>query len=275
MDKTIFIQDYLQRLKEKEYSKDTIRQYRYILRKLFAIELDKHGIEAFQKGFLNLKPKSRNRYFLITKKILADLDPKLEKYIIIPKLPEELPKNIPGQEEISAILQKPDVSTFRGIRDRTILELLYSTGIRRMELVCLTVEDLDLNQGLLRINQGKMKKDRIVPAGKVSVQWLKKYLEWVRPALNPKNNALFLSRTGGRMNEGTPNKIIKKYSANSPHKYRHSFATHLLQNGMKETSLQRLLGHSQVSTTQIYTRVTIHDLRASYTKYHKRDCWRC
>jgi len=266
---------FLLQLKEKEYAKDTIKQYRGVLKKISAISLDKAGLDAYQTSLLNIKPQSRHRYLLVTKIILQKFAPELAKNIIIPKLPKILPQNIPSQTSIKEILQKPDVSTFKGIRDKAMLELFYSTGIRRMELVQLKIEDVDLSHGLLRVNQGKMKKDRILPMNTPSVQWLRKYLAIIRPALNPRCNSLFLSRFGYQMHEGTPHKIITKYAPQSPHKYRHSFATHLLQNGMKETSLQRLLGHAQVSTTQIYTQVTIKDLRKSYEKYHRRDLWKC
>ena len=154
-----------------------------------------------------------------------------------------------------------------------ILELLYGAGLRKKELTNLKLDDIDCQKRTVRVISGKNQKDRVVPISKVAVVWLKKYVEEVRTVLKPKSDYLFIAKSGYQATGAIIYNAVKSYSQYSCHKYRHAYATHLLQNGMKETSLQRLLGHSCITTTQIYTKVTIKDLKTSYAKYHQRDRW--
>lgn len=263
--------DYLEQLKEKEYAKETIQQHKFILKQFKNTGFTKLSIQRYQHQIRGLKPGTQHTYLTILKKILHLYHPQLEKHVVLPRQPKVFLQNIPEQITVKETLQKPDITRFKGVRDRVILELLYATGIRRKELVNLKLTDIDMVKGIVRVQQGKGKKDRLVPVARQSIAWLKKYLKKVRPQLKPRCSYLLVSQTGHQMGIGTPAKIIHKYSRHSPHKYRHAYATHLLQNGMKETSLQQLLGHASVGTTQIYTRVTTEELKASYARYHKRE----
>jgi len=270
---SVTVQEYLRQLKEKGLAEETVLSYRLVLKHFEKKQLTEQVIRSYISTIGHYQLNTKRGCLEKLKRYLKQAKPELAKAVIIPKVPKVLPKDIPSQEEVTAILNKPDVSTFVGLRDRVILELLYSTGLRKKELWQLKVEDIDPIKQLVRVNQGKNKKDRIVPISKVSLEWVVKYLTKVRPMLKPRCNHIFLDRHGEQMGRHTPYSIVKKYSANGCHKYRHAYATHLLQNGMKETSLQRLLGHSLITTTQVYTKVTIQDLQHTYQRYHPRDRW--
>lgn len=266
-------QQFFMRLKEKGYANGTIQAYKSVLSHFKGDEIDSKSIERFQKKLMTFKDTTRFSYLIRLKKYLEYTNPKLAKQVIIPDVPQRLPKDIPNQTEFKQILQKPNVFTFKGLRDRALLELFYSTGIRKAELINLRIDDIDHGKLLVRINQGKMKKDRILPISKKSHRWIKRYIEKVRPLLKPRTNHLFISMYGDQLSDSVPHKIIKSYAEYSCHSYRHAYATHLIQNGMNVASLQRLLGHSRLTSTQIYTQVTLNELKASYAKYHQRDKW--
>ena len=269
----VSVQDYLRQLKERGLAEATIRGYWFVLRH-FKHEVTRESIEVFQESIAHYQPATKRGCLECLIGYLKVASPQLVKYVVIPKVPKRLPHNIPNQQDVKVIFQKPDVTTFEGLRDRAILELFYATGLRKKELLNLQVEDIDLVKQLVRVNQGKNSKDRILPLSKQALLWVTKYLEKVRPALKPKCNAVFLNPFGWKVSLGYPYLRVRRYSKNGCHKYRHAYATHLLQNGMKETSLQRLLGHSLISTTQLYTQVTIQDLQKSYRKFHTRDKWK-
>ncbi len=179
--------------------------------------------------------------------------------------------------EVNKLLKSPDDSP-AGIRDRAILELLYATGMRVSELISLKLTDLNLEFGYIRCF-GKGSKERIVPFGKEALLRLKKYLEKVRPALSKGKGApsLFLTRLGRGFTRQGLWKLVKKYARKAklkkkifPHTLRHSFATHLLQGGADLRSVQEMLGHSDISTTQIYTHVDRERLKRIHAKYHPR-----
>lgn len=267
------MKEFLNQLKDKGCTKETIASYMYVFRFFEGKVISRKSIREYEEHILSLAQTSRAGQLRKLKQFLKVRYPDLAHVVNIPKAPKALPKKIPDQDEVSEVLQLPDICSFQGIRDRAILELFYASGIRKSELIHLKLEDIDFSKQFIRINQGKMKKDRLIPVSKQSLKWISRYVKRVRKFFNPKTNYVFLSKTGHRMDTGTPYKIIRKYSEYGCHKYRHAFATHLLQNGMKEVSLQRLLGHSHISTTQIYTKVTINELKASYKKYHQRDKW--
>lgn len=161
-----------------------------------------------------------------------------------------------------------------------ILEALYSTGIRTGELINLTLYDIDPQKGLLKINKGKGQKDRIVPIGKLACKYIKKYLRTARPKLqnSSKDQTLFLTQRGNRFERANFGKIIQKYAklANlkkriCPHSFRHTCATQMLEEGADIRYIQELLGHQSLQTTQIYTRVTIKDLKRIHSKFHPRE----
>jgi integrase/recombinase XerD len=192
-----------------------------------------------------------------------------------PKSWQSLPK-ILSAEEVERLLASPDVSSSGGLRDKAMLEILYATGLRVSELVTLKVSDLNLDLGFL-ITMGKGSKERTVPIGKSAISWASKYLA-VRPGLlaGGSSSFLFISDKGLPITRQSFWKLIVSYGEKSrighisPHLLRHSFATHLLENGADLRSVQMMLGHSDISTTQIYTHVTNERLRQIYKKFHPR-----
>ena len=181
-------------------------------------------------------------------------------------------------EEVERLLAAADTSTVLGRRDRTMLELLYATGLRVSELVSLDVADVNLEVGYL-ITLGKGGKERLVPMGRAAQEWLREYLERDRPRLlgGRQSRALFPTRRGRAMTRQGFFKIIRKYAARaglrravSPHVLRHSFATHLLERGADLRSLQTMLGHADISTTQIYTHVSRERLKRIFDRHHPR-----
>lgn len=190
------------------------------------------------------------------------------------KLPHVL-----SEDEVVRLLNQPDITTSEGFRDRTMLEVLYATGMRVSELINLTLERVDLNMKYI-IAFGKGSKERIVPLGSVAAEFLQQYLEKVRPKLTHagrNTNIVFLAFGGHELTRQRFWQIIRAYGrkaninkALTPHILRHSFATHLLDNGADLRSVQELLGHSDISTTQIYTHLTNKRLRDIYAKAHPR-----
>lgn len=190
------------------------------------------------------------------------------------KLPRVL-----SEDEVVRLLNQPDITTAEGFRDRTMLEVLYATGMRVSELINLTLERVDLNMKYI-IAFGKGSKERIVPLGSVAAEFLQQYLEKVRPKLTHagrNTNIVFLAFGGHELTRQRFWQIIRTYGrkaninkALTPHILRHSFATHLLDNGADLRSVQELLGHSDISTTQIYTHLTNKRLRDIYAKAHPR-----
>lgn len=190
------------------------------------------------------------------------------------KLPRVL-----SEDEVVRLLTQPDITTAEGFRDRTMLEVLYATGMRVSELINLTLERVDLKMKYI-IAFGKGSKERIVPLGSVAAEFLQQYLEKVRPKLTHagrNTNIVFLAFGGHELTRQRFWQIIRAYGrkaninkALTPHILRHSFATHLLDNGADLRSVQELLGHSDISTTQIYTHLTNKRLRDIYAKAHPR-----
>ena len=182
-------------------------------------------------------------------------------------------------DEVEALLNQPDMETVNGYRDRTMLEVLYATGMRVSELMHLKLEGVNLEMQYI-LAFGKGSKERIVPLGKIAVTFLKHYLEYVRPYLlgeHPDPGFVFLSQGDREMTRQRFFQIIRGYAKEagitkpvSPHVLRHSFATHLLDNGADLRSVQEMLGHANIATTQIYTHLTNKRLRAVYAKAHPR-----
>lgn len=199
--------------------------------------------------------------------------------VSIPKREKRLPKFL-YPEEMNLLLEAPDISTRLGIRDAAILEVLYSSGLRLQEVVNLTLADLDLSRGYLRV-YGKGAKERMVPLGGAAQRALEKYLLSVRPELLGSQSktveTLFLNYRGTRLSGRSIQRLFEKYiqaiALNrkvSPHTIRHTFATHLLENGADIRVVQELLGHVDISTTQIYTHLTKERIRNVYLKNHPR-----
>jgi integrase/recombinase XerD len=195
-----------------------------------------------------------------------------------PRAWKTLPKFL-SSEEVDRLLQSPDTTQPRGVRDRALIELLYATGLRVSEMVNLRQQDLNLESGYLTCT-GKGRKQRLVPVGDEAAAWLTRYLREARPALLRKRSSprLFVNARGGAaLTRVGFWKILKDYgkragvgSRLSPHVLRHSFATHLLERGADLRAIQMMLGHSDLSTTQIYTHVLEARLRAVYDRFHPR-----
>lgn len=194
-----------------------------------------------------------------------------------PRLGRSLPRSL-SETEVEALLQAPDTATPKGLRDRCMLEVLYATGLRVSELVNLQVAQLNSQQGVVRVT-GKGQKERLVPLGEEALGWLQRYLQEVRPGvLNGKvADAVFLSNRRQSMTRQTFWHLIKGYARQagiekplSPHTLRHAFATHLLNHGADLRVVQMLLGHSDLSTTQIYTHIARARLQELHAQHHPR-----
>ncbi len=192
-----------------------------------------------------------------------------------PKTGLSLPKSL-SESEVEALLAAPDTTATLGLRDRAMLELLYASGLRVSEIVGLPRDAVDLEAGILRVT-GKGGKQRLVPFGKSAGRWLARYLQSARPALDRKRSAgLFLSARGAGMTRQRFWQLIEGYGRAAgvqhltPHALRHSFATHLLEHGADLRALQMMLGHADITTTQIYTRVSRSRLQRIYDEFHPR-----
>ncbi|MDA8212081.1 MAG: site-specific tyrosine recombinase XerD [Clostridia bacterium] len=194
-----------------------------------------------------------------------------------PKLRKKLPQ-ILSNAEVDSLLNQPDSGRVAGLRDKAMLEVIYATGLRVSELCSLNEQDLNLELGFLRCI-GKGSKERIVPLGRLAVQAVTAYLQRGRVKLlkKPAEKALFLNHHGRRLTRQGFWKIIKKYAFEAgipkeitPHTLRHSFATHLLENGADLRSVQEMLGHADITTTQIYTHLTRNKIKDVYSRTHPR-----
>lgn len=194
-----------------------------------------------------------------------------------PKYEKKLP-DVLDVEEVIQLLETPDLTKNNGYRDRTILELLYATGMRVTELIQIEIDDVNLIMGFVRVF-GKGNKERIIPLGDTVIEYLDTYINNVRPQLLKKTvtNVLFLNLHGRPLTRQGIWKLIKQYGLRAninktltPHTLRHSFATHLLENGADLRAVQEMLGHSDISTTQLYTHVSKTQIRQMYNQFHPR-----
>lgn len=206
-------------------------------------------------------------------KIRADVSEKLRSPKVEKKLPEIL-----SVEEVDRLLRQPNISTPKGMRDIAMLELLYATGMRVSEIIHLQVTDLNLNLGYVVCHDGD--KERVLPIGSISRQALRRYLDQARGVFvkNPEEQALFTNCNGRMMSRQGFWKMLKGYADEAgikrditPHTLRHSFAVHMLQNGADVKSVQEMLGHSDISTTQIYLNMNAEKMRDVYMKAHPRS----
>ncbi|MEQ1774770.1 MAG: site-specific tyrosine recombinase XerD [Burkholderiales bacterium] len=203
------------------------------------------------------------------------IDPTLN--IDTPKLPRSLPKSL-TEKDVESLLAAPDVETPRGERDKAMLETLYASGLRVSELVTLKLPQISQDMGVVRV-MGKGSKERLVPLGEESLASVRRYIAVARPALlaGKASDDLFVTSRGGAMTRQSFWQIIKRYASQaglnatiSPHVLRHAFATHLLNHGADLRVVQLLLGHSDISTTQIYTHVARERLKQLHSKHHPR-----
>ena len=195
-----------------------------------------------------------------------------------PKLGRSLPKTL-SEDEVEKLISSPDIEDHIGLRDRAMLELIYACGLRVSELISLDMLNLNLRQGVIRVI-GKGEKERLVPMGEEALDWVQRYINKGRPYLLKEDNKvseLFLSKRGKSMTRQTFWYRIKEYANKasinkdlSPHTLRHAFATHLINHGADLRTVQLLLGHSSLSTTQIYTEVARHRMKELHNEHHPR-----
>lgn len=217
----------------------------------------------------------RHFYAFLTRRGILKKNP--TRLMSMPRLWRRIPMVL-TYEQTETLLSQPDVTTPQGLRDKALLELLYATGMRITEALQVCLEDLNLQSGFC-ICTGKGGKQRVIPLGHEALHWLEEYLARGRPRLARANKGghLIVSRMGGAMTRQGAWKILKQYAFNAglppevtPHTLRHSFATHLLENGANLRVVQILLGHSDIATTQIYTHVTMERIRQVYNRHHPR-----
>ncbi len=247
--------------------------------------LSRQDLEAFVRGLMasGLSPRSTARAVACVRGLyrFLVLDRRLESSpaddLRAPRAWPALPRCL-SIEEVDRLIAAPDVSTSRGLRDRAMVELLYATGLRVSELVGLRAADLNLDAGYLTCT-GKGDKQRLVPMGDQAIAWVRRYLRDGRPALLRQRTSprLFVNARGGGLSRVGFWKLLRAHGVRaglprglSPHVLRHSFATHLLDRGADLRAIQMMLGHADLSTTQIYTHVLDARLRAVYEKFHPR-----
>jgi integrase/recombinase XerD len=246
--------------------------------------LDRRELEAFVRSLMasGLSPRSTARAVACIRgfyKFLA-VEQRRESSaaddLRAPRAWAALPKFL-DLDEVDRLLAQPDVSTPRGLRDKALISVLYATGLRVSELISLKLPNLHLQEGYLTCI-GKGDKERIVPIGQEATDWVRKYLAEARPTLVPKSSPwLFVNARGGPLSRVGFWKLLKEYGLKagitrniSPHVLRHSFATHLLDRGADLRAIQMMLGHADLSTTQIYTHVLEARLRSVYDRFHPR-----
>lgn len=213
--------------------------------------------------------------FLMAEKMIPD---DFTELLSAPKLARHLPETL-SPEEVDALLEAPSRHSAQGLRDRAFLELMYSSGLRVTELCNLALQDIEPDEGFLRVEAGKRGKDRLVPVGRRALEAVQVYLHNGRPQLvrTKTGSALFISNRGTALSRKTVWHWIKQYSTRAgiekpvkPHLLRHSFATHLLANGADLRAIQEMLGHADIGTTEIYTRVDRHQLIDAHKRFHPR-----
>lgn len=202
------------------------------------------------------------------------------KDISYAKAPKRLPRSILTPSEMRKLLQAPDTRTALGYRDRALLEVLYSTAIRKEEVINLLLQDVDYHEGFIQVNSGKGRKDRVVPVGKIACRYLENYIKAVRPSLirDPYNHHLFLSLKGNKLSKNMVWEIVRRYTKKarikkviSPHSFRHTCATLMLRNRANIRHIQEMLGHASLDSTQVYASVSITDLKEVHSRCHPRE----
>jgi integrase/recombinase XerD len=295
---------YLRSLAVKNYSEGTIEARKDSLKTfiLWAHERDLHQpdeitkpiLESFQRHLwryrkINGKPLGistqrarlgtlRDLFKYLSKQNLILANPASE--LELPRPEKRLPEQALSLNQVRQVFNIPDLLDPLGVRDRTILELFYSSGIRRSELARLELTDLNQERQVLQVRKGKGNKDRVAPVGNRALHWLVKYLEEVRPklALDQDEKALFLTAYGEGFNPDVLSRMVSKFikqadlgRAGSCHLLRHTCATHMLEGGADIRFIQQLLGHEKLETTSIYTQVSIEQLKAVHARTHPAE----
>lgn len=255
----------------REITREHIRSYQLWLKQ-----------RAFTTYTLHAKLIGLRRFFeYLESTDLLLLNPCLG--LILPKLEDRLPRGVLSQAEARRLLDTPDTQTRKGIRDKAILELFYSTGIRGEEMAALTIHDVDCRNGFVRVTKGKFAKDRVVPVGSKASQYVHEYLTKVRLPWSQHQKderALWLCAVEphGALGKPAIALMVARYKQlagitcpGRTHLWRHTCATHMVQGGANLAYVQRLLGHRNLATTQLYTRVSAAEVRSTYRKAHPRS----
>jgi integrase/recombinase XerD len=268
------------------YGRDLARLAEFAAGRAVSVEaLDRRALDALVQALMSEGRSPRSvarlvasvrtfyRYLLVHGRVAASPADDLQRPRTIRRLPSAL-----SVDEVETLLRAPDVATATGLRDRAMIELLYATGLRVSELIALKPQDLNLTDGYLT-TVGKGRKERLVPFGDEAKAWLERYVREGRPAIlgARRSPRLFTNARGGPLSRVGFWKILRGHSLRagltrslSPHTLRHSFATHLLERGADLRAIQLMLGHADLSTTQIYTHVIEARLRALYDRFHPR-----
>ncbi len=295
MSENHYLDEFLTFLRvERGLADNTINSYRYDLehyvsflsaQKLKLFQATQNVILSFlnQQRLLNKSARTRSRmlaalrglYRYLLQEGLVTTDP--TENLTSPKLEKNLPRVLSVQE-VEKLLSQPNSGTLIGLRDKAMLELLYATGMRVSEMLGLDTEHLNLELGFVRC-MGKGSRERIIPIGEIAQNYLREYLSrcWLKLRKSTGERALFLNKNGRRLTRQGFWKILKAYAKKAgiqseitPHVLRHSFATHLLENGADLRAVQEMLGHADITTTQIYTHLSKRKMREVYEKSHPR-----
>ncbi|MFC1641669.1 site-specific tyrosine recombinase XerC [Myxococcota bacterium] len=258
-------------LRPQEVTKPILERYQ---RHLFHLRKENGRPLSFRAQHARLVPV-RGYFKWLTRQNVLLWNPASE--LELPRLERRLPKHVLTATEAEQVLEQPNISDPMGVRDRAILETLYSTGIRRMEVINLSVYDLDAERGTLMVRLGKGKKDRMVPIGERAILWIEKYLNDVRPTLvvPPDESTLFLTNLGDALSPNRLTQMVREYidaaelgKRGACHLFRHTMATLMHDNGADARFIQEMLGHVELSTTQIYTQVSIRKLKEIHALTH-------
>jgi integrase/recombinase XerD len=299
---------YLQWLTAHHYASDTVKKRRQQLQQLLdwcelrevrsTLAVNRELLERYQ-GHLARRPSQshtskggptsiryqheqlvslRSWFRWLTRQRYLLYNPAAE--LELPRVPERLPSTILSEQDVDAILREPDVQRPLGVRDRSMLETFYSSGLRRMELAGLTMPEVDLENRLMCVRQGKRRKDRLVPLGERARRWLERYLVEVRPQLlvNPDEQAVYLTRYGAGFAATSLSLLVGRYvrralagKAGSCHILRHAMASGMLDHGADVRVIQSLLGHASITTTQLYTHTSIAQLQRVHDSTHPAE----
>ncbi|MDH5325177.1 MAG: site-specific tyrosine recombinase XerD [Gammaproteobacteria bacterium] len=262
----------LSRWLDEKYQKTLLQAQQSELLEFLALKVQQ-GAKPRTTARLVSSMKRYFQYWVREKQLQQDPSDHIDP----PKLGRDLPQSL-SEAEVESLLLAPDLREPLGVRDRSMLELLYATGLRVSELVNLSVSSVNMNQGVVR-TLGKGSKERLVPMGEDAMTWLNRYYEQIRPGLAKGllSETLYLTKRGQGMSRQAFWYLIKRYALRvgirkplSPHTLRHCFATHLLNHGADLRAVQMLLGHSDLSTTQIYTHVARERLKSLHAQHHPR-----
>jgi len=290
------IDKYCQDMKEKGYRPASIKSYRYILERYenyiesnfnkeiqHAIETELREYHRYLLTRYSRRTMSSHMYAIkafyryCIKKDIVLLDP-TESLEIVPRF-NRMPDYVLDEEVVKLFLSQPCEYTYDGIRDKAILEIMYSSGLRRKELIDLKVSDIDLKERTVHIREGKGGDGRVIPVGKRAIKAIEKYLKVTRPAYlkRQEEDHLFINTRGEKLTGHIITNLFRNHREKSkltdkitPHSLRHACALHMLRGGAQIIMIQRILGHKRLETTQLYTKLYPEDLKKAHRKYHPR-----